>query len=704
VTVLEGKRDFFVRGLLVVCMALAFSYVGSAEAQLSKDDTKCINAMNKDYGKLASSIGKDIAACVKFKGKGKTDKLGPAPSTAKSCTTADVKGKVAKASGKVDSDYGKKCIADPLFGFTDTDTVKEAAWEAAIAMVGDIFGADLLMDPNTVLTAYARPLQGWDLDATLVLADKNVAGTKEMAGCQDAVIKAVFKCQDAYAKAYGKCTKDAIKPLPEDPSSMAACFSGLISDAKVAKSCNKIGDAIGKKCGGVDLKAAFPGCRGSSDLATCLTQSVDCRTCYALRKVDGLDGDAVCEGCLPVDPLPTNPDPFQCHYDEHAYCVGGDLHLQPCRNVPYSEQICWPAGQGLCMSNNASFFTTADSPPEGGAEMPVRGTMNMSFGPVDPGTGIATLEGRLDGPTPAINLSPLIGSACLLPGPDGFCDPVGMIDCDGGTRLTKDERFFHDLGPCGIADIGHDPNDTDPNNYTGPAECLATCEAKCDELTADPNFPFIYERVPTRSTCEGYCIGGYRHNLPCINDIACAYDDDPITPGMQWNINGLSGFCQGGEPVAHGYHCTCLCRGLGGPPGRPGALEFEVPLYTVVEAGPPCDGVEISMFNPSCTPPTTEGFQTTFYNMDFGPDTVTFPIFDGNPVMCQQIIDGNMELAYWRNLSTSIDSSSGDNTSATRTTCFKRSLGNYYDPNCPVIDPDCPLLDPNGDVVDPNSP
>ena len=133
VTVLKGKRDFFVRGLLVVCMAVAFSYVGSAEAQLSKDDTKCINAMNKDYGKLASSIGKDIAACVKFKGKGKTDKLGPAPSTAKSCVTADVKGKVLKASCKVDSDYGKKCPSDPdqpfwSFALTQEVACKRKQW------------------------------------------------------------------------------------------------------------------------------------------------------------------------------------------------------------------------------------------------------------------------------------------------------------------------------------------------------------------------------------------------------------------------------------------------------------------------------------------------------------------------------------------------------------------------------------------------
>jgi hypothetical protein len=698
--VFKVKRDSFVRGLLVVCMAVAFSYAGTAEAQLSKDDTKCINAMNKGYGKLASSIGKDIAACVKFKGKNKIDKLGPG-GTAKSCTTADVKGKVAKASGKVDSDYGKKCIADPAFGFTDTATLKEAAWEAAITMVGDIFGADLLMDPNTVLTAYDPPLRGWDLDATLV-------ETKAEAGCQDAVIKAVFKCQDAYAKAYGKCTKDAIKPLPEDPSSMAACFSGLISDAKVAKSCNKIGDAIGKKCGGVDLKAAFPGCRGSSDLATCLAQSVDCRTCYALRKVDGLD--AVCEGCLPVDPMPT---PLACTYDKHAFCVGGDKHLEPCMDVAFAEKICWPNGGGACVSNTTGFFTTADSPASGGADMAVRMDLHVTFGAVDPGTGIASAEFSSAGPSEPIDLGP-IGASCLLPAPADICDPSGLIDCDGGTPLDKDEQLFHDLGLCGIADIGHDPNDTDPNNYTGGPECLALCEAKCDELTADPNHPYVYKRIPTRSQCEGYCIGGYKHNLPCTIDTDCAFDTDPITPGIQWDVTGQSGMCQGGDPVAHAHACTCLCRGLGGNnPSRPGAFHGETPLYSVLEVEPPCDAVQITMFSPSCSPPTTERYQTRIINPDLLDDpnlpVLVFPPQMGQPAMCQQLIDGNDEFMFWNANNTTTDSTSGDNSALARATCFKRSAGNFYDPNCNLPlgghpDDYCDLLDPNGDVVDPNNP
>jgi hypothetical protein len=523
-----------------------------------------------------------------------------------------------------------------------------------------------------------------------------------MAGCQDAVIKAVFKCQDAYAKAYGKCTKDAIKLLPGDPSSMAACLSGLL--AKASKSCNKIGDAISKKCGGVDLKAAFPGCRGSADLATCLTQSVDCRTCYALRKVDGLD--AVCEGCLPIDPMPAA---WECSYDPHAFCVGGDKHLEPCLDVAFAEQICWPNGQGMCVGNTSGFFTTADSPPSGGADIAVAARVSVLFGPVDPNTGIASARFSLTGPSDPISLGP-IGDVCLFPAPDEICDEPGFIDCDGGTPLDKDEQMFHNIGLCGIADIGHDPNDTDPNNYTGGPECLAMCEAKCDELTADPNYPYVYQRIPSRSQCEGYCIGGHKHDLPCTFDVDCAFDTDPITPGIQWDLTGLSGMCQGGEPVAHAHACTCLCRGIGGAPGRPGAFHSEQAVYSNVEQNAPCDGVDITMFSPTCNAHATERFQTTIINVDMSGSDLVFPPERGNPAMCQQLIDRNAELMFFRaHTTTTDDATSGDNSALSRAACFKHSAGNYYDTNCSLPlgghpDDYCDLLDPNGNPVDPNSP
>ncbi len=68
-----------------------FLLPGLASAQeLDKSDVKCVNSINKGASKVSKAQGKAIASCIKNGGKGKADKLGPAPSTIESCLTADV--------------------------------------------------------------------------------------------------------------------------------------------------------------------------------------------------------------------------------------------------------------------------------------------------------------------------------------------------------------------------------------------------------------------------------------------------------------------------------------------------------------------------------------------------------------------------------------------------------------------------------------
>ena len=175
--------------MLLGCIGLLAATPGYGVAQeLNKDEAKCINAMNKNLAKVASTMGKEVSACVKNFGKGDVTGI------ARDCLTADVKGKVAKATGKTGDDFTKKCPALPAFGVTDPNTVNRVAIEEVLLLANNIFGADR--------------------DLSLVVSDKATAGTKEAAGCQAAVIKAVGKCQDARLKEFGSCTKNAMKNNP----------------------------------------------------------------------------------------------------------------------------------------------------------------------------------------------------------------------------------------------------------------------------------------------------------------------------------------------------------------------------------------------------------------------------------------------------------------------------------------------------------
>jgi hypothetical protein len=241
------------------------------------DQQKCINALNKNLAKVAKAQGKDIQDCIKDYAKGKD--LTPA-ATIEECLTADRKGKVAKATGKTESDETKKCSGTPPdFGATDSTIVNATAIQKKLDLIHEVFGSDL---------------------DTVVLPEAEL--TKDESKCQQAITKAVQKCQDAKFKEFNKCKKSGLK----DESMQG--FVGLqenclgtgaagIPDAggKIVKACEtKILSTINKKCGTpVDTSTAFSGCPpgDAAALAACLDQKVECQVCRALNQADVLSRD-----------------------------------------------------------------------------------------------------------------------------------------------------------------------------------------------------------------------------------------------------------------------------------------------------------------------------------------------------------------------------------------------------------------------------
>jgi len=191
---------------------------GSALAEpQSKEQQKCINALNKDGAKVAATQGKENAACIKNAGKGKV-------ADAEACLSADDKGKVAKAAAKTEADFAGKCGVLPDFGIpagTASVAVNAAAVEHSAALVAEIFGDDL--------------------NAAVV----DCTSDKEGCLCQAAISKDYEKIAATAGKAFLKCKKGALKAGASDAASLESCVESLPGDAKLAKTRAKLDADVG---------------------------------------------------------------------------------------------------------------------------------------------------------------------------------------------------------------------------------------------------------------------------------------------------------------------------------------------------------------------------------------------------------------------------------------------------------------------------
>lgn len=239
---------------------------------------KCINALNKDFSKVAKTQGKIDYSCAKNAAKGKLVGM-----TADECLTDDPRGKLAGAEAKTDRDFERYCTENdkygaaryPRFGASDANTANAAAVAAPLDLMSDVFGDNV--------------------DAGLISYDNDRDASK----CQLAVVKTMHKCLDTTFGIFNKCKKGGLKyGLLKRSHDLADCV-GTDSRGKVAKTCSatsgKIAKDVERKCVGkeVDLAQALPGCAtaDADQAAACVSVSVACRTCLALNSADDLPAD-----------------------------------------------------------------------------------------------------------------------------------------------------------------------------------------------------------------------------------------------------------------------------------------------------------------------------------------------------------------------------------------------------------------------------
>jgi cysteine-rich repeat protein len=232
----------------------------------SKAQQGCITGVNKATTGVAKAQGGNNGSCLSSAASAIN------PSVINSCITSDLKGKMAKAQAKLSTTIASKCASPPDFGFTDATTAYDSAVEQEIALFRDVFGDDL--------------------PAAVISKSSSSAGAK----CQAAVQKTYEKLVQAQLRAFGACKKNGLKAgTITSQATLAACLGDMTTDPKgrIGKAEAKLSDALGKKCGGVNIDNAFPGDCAASGFAACVRDLGACRACLLLDAAD--DTGAYCD-------------------------------------------------------------------------------------------------------------------------------------------------------------------------------------------------------------------------------------------------------------------------------------------------------------------------------------------------------------------------------------------------------------------------
>lgn len=244
---------------------------GASDCPQSKEQGACMNVLTKDFAKVARTQSKICSKCIKGQAR--------SGSSAAACLAAFDR-KLDKVRAKTDKHMLDRCMdTPPDFGPSDASTIYDAAVQAELGTLGDLFGPDL--------------------DGALVTV-VNVETDKPAARCQAAVFKAAAKCQATWFKQFGKCQAKGLKRgTIASEATLGDCF-GSDPKRRIAKACDRLGKKIlPKTCValGVDLSDAFPGYAtdDASQLASDVKQNIECRVCQALSTTHGLPLD--CNTC-----------------------------------------------------------------------------------------------------------------------------------------------------------------------------------------------------------------------------------------------------------------------------------------------------------------------------------------------------------------------------------------------------------------------
>ncbi len=595
----------------VLAAAVAAFALGASPAQaLDSAQQGCVNALNKTGAKVAATQGKAISSCIKAAAK---DKL--VEPTVDACFTADTKGKIAGAEQKTTDAQASKCSAPfPTFAYETPATINGAATDGEIAMAGDIFGSPV----DTAMQ------------------------TGDTGSCQAAVNKAYEKLAATRMKSFLSCKKSGLKDLSIDS---AAQLEPCITDdpkGKVTKAADKLGATVTKKCAGVTLASAFPGCSSEagsdSALANCVARKAECNVCLSLNDMDGLENE-----CDEVDDGVVNGTCRQCgngFVESPEECDDGNLtSLDGC-----DENCLIECGNGvldpgeLCDDGNRVSYdgcsaTCQDGPGSGESheQCPNRGELvlysklsnipctdnNDCTAPRTCDTSISrcTTATELDtgwnGAGHDSDINDQVRAAARLacdgpPSPDcGQCDVLGLDPTPGNCRCANnvatkcDEPFQNDADDCGGAACNCFFGAPFPLSAQGTPVCVSNKFSEDITGTANPDLGSGQISANLRSQV----FLGHTRDLPC-----------PVCGGKCSNDNSGCIFdsdCDGGA--------TCV-QDTPGDGIRDGQCIYDENNHTAQNPPTPCDIDGQNASFPAIIGNTVPGSGGAGYSIDCQPE------------------------------------------------------------------------------------
>ncbi len=255
-------------GWFTVAGATLLLATGSAHGQAqSKQQQACINKLNKDSSAVAMAQGKENRACLKNAGKGKLT------GTAEDCLTLDPKQKVLKKRDKTVADQAKFCGQAPDFGFTGAATLNNAAVQAKLDLLADLFGSPL----DTAVISCAADKAGCICQQKILLNAEKIAVTK---------VKEFLKCKKQALKS-GATTATALENCVADAGTAGSVAAD--SKQKIQKKVAKLGADVDAKCSGVSgAVAGTCSALTGAALATCIDVQIECRVCQMINEVDDI--------------------------------------------------------------------------------------------------------------------------------------------------------------------------------------------------------------------------------------------------------------------------------------------------------------------------------------------------------------------------------------------------------------------------------
>jgi hypothetical protein len=233
--------------------------------------------MNKNGEKVNKAQLNDNERCLRAF---QADKLA-GPLAFNFCTMDDEKGRVGKAEGRTETQEAKKCGSldePPLFAYTGSDTVNEAAVDGALALAYGIFGGPPVLDDNLVTRAEDR----------------------ETAKCQLEMLKRADKLESAVLKELNKAKKKAIKD--ESVNSAAALEARLWAvfslNTRINNTQDRLVRRVDRKCAVLQVPPStiFPGTCGEGNpnlrqVEVCVIGAARCEACLKINAFDDLNLD-----------------------------------------------------------------------------------------------------------------------------------------------------------------------------------------------------------------------------------------------------------------------------------------------------------------------------------------------------------------------------------------------------------------------------